>query len=98
MTIDLKDAFPHSPSKNKTYHGVARDSISSTEGEVCFFSNTVTLSTDMMRREFFKYVLISLPHHLMCLCVSDLMSIPLYPFHEIIAVCCSAALIESVTT
>ncbi|XP_035537422.1 neurabin-1 [Morone saxatilis] len=31
---DLRECSPHSPSKKKNYRGVARDSISSTEGEV----------------------------------------------------------------
>ncbi|XP_069031779.1 neurabin-1 isoform X1 [Embiotoca jacksoni] len=31
---DLREGSPHSPSKKKGYRGVARDSISSTEGEV----------------------------------------------------------------
>ncbi|XP_044028711.1 neurabin-1 isoform X2 [Siniperca chuatsi] len=31
---DLRESSPHSPSKKKSYRGVARDSISSTEGEV----------------------------------------------------------------
>ncbi|XP_040909875.1 neurabin-1 isoform X2 [Toxotes jaculatrix] len=31
---DLREGSPHSPSKKKTYRGVTRDSISSTEGEV----------------------------------------------------------------
>ncbi|XP_068567160.1 neurabin-1 isoform X1 [Cebidichthys violaceus] len=31
---DLREASPHSPSKKKSYGGIGRDSISSTEGEV----------------------------------------------------------------
>ncbi|XP_035476150.2 neurabin-1 isoform X3 [Scophthalmus maximus] len=31
---DLREGYPHSPSKKKNYRGMARDSISSTEGEV----------------------------------------------------------------
>lgn len=32
--IDWKEVSPHSPSKKRSYRGIARDSISSTEGEV----------------------------------------------------------------
>ncbi|XP_038550669.1 neurabin-1-like isoform X1 [Micropterus salmoides] len=34
QAIDLRDSSPHSPSKKKSYRGVARESFSSTEGEV----------------------------------------------------------------
>lgn len=34
VTLDLREACPHSPSKKKSYGDIARDSISSTEGEV----------------------------------------------------------------